>query len=764
MGNDKKKKFKKEKNGKLKGPRHGVSDNIKNGKNLIAHAEFYDFSPMPCVCCNCCNSEYVQERSFFRAWDNRLEINRPCSPLCCMTGEWTKSCVYDSISVYYYDRSPIRNSNYLCNRCGPPVIFLYRPKFLCIDCTSCFGESIMYAPTSCFGIKQCCIFGTPCYSNRLCCPATCVLASGVLNGNYFLSEWRLAAQRYRRMHTLDEKRMSDFKVIDGFLGAVTNPGEGKNKIDLEVQQKHDENRAERAAEEQRTGKKIRQKRCCLCLPMPPPWVFCKKKSVEEKMYDVYMDYEGKLVTAMDLLDVDDEERDLWVRMWMEIDEDMNNEMSYNEFTDYFQLTPDEWVRRTFTMINQAGNGVATLAEFVTFCRTYVVVDKDATQEFAFRLMSSRNSTQYNAQWSILGIEDVRGFVGERYNPKTVSHRNKMAFGIFKMMDRDGDGGLDIQEWHEFCENNDAFARFAHTLLHHLRKCIFGQKFWVERSRVLKQKNGGRGGLSKINKLSEEYTNRLLDDEEEPVVDRSGRPKNNKATPFGEDREDPLVRAARPTITFLGELDMKYVSERPFEEDMEEVHALMEEERIAKKAAKEALLNSAAALSNEQHDKMRSAILDLLHTRRPKRWAWALWCDAVGLEARPGGDGGSGEASDPGPETQEASAEEQLEAHRQALNDVHVKIISVTEKRKQDANDTAVEDYLDRMKVGVIMDAARCGADRTQIARSLYGPDGPVIMTDIYRKQGLASGAGGAVSRRGDRSRGGTADSDPKTTL
>ena len=57
----KKKKFKKERDDKKKGPMHSISPFQKNGTKLIANAEFYDFSPMPCVCLSCCNSELVQE-------------------------------------------------------------------------------------------------------------------------------------------------------------------------------------------------------------------------------------------------------------------------------------------------------------------------------------------------------------------------------------------------------------------------------------------------------------------------------------------------------------------------------------------------------------------------------------------------------------------------------------------------------------------------------------------------------------------------------
>jgi hypothetical protein len=300
MGEEKKKKkkFKKTSNNVKTGPRHSTSHYIKNGNKLVAHADFFEFAPMPCICCHFLNNELVQERAYIRIWDNRVEINRPFSPLCCLT-MWD-SCVTDCISVNYFDKAPVRQTSMCCKLFGPPVLFLYRPKCLCFNCVPCFGESIMSAPTDCCQMKQCILFGSPCYSNRMCCPCTATIATGIYNGNAFLHDWRMAVQNYRRLHGLDEEEVAKFKVVDGFLGASTDTGSGKNAIDQEEQDALKGEKEKKKEEEKRTGKKTKAKHCCFCLPPLPRF---SKKTVEEQMYDVYMDYEGKLVRAIDMLQV-----------------------------------------------------------------------------------------------------------------------------------------------------------------------------------------------------------------------------------------------------------------------------------------------------------------------------------------------------------------------------------------------------------------------------------------------------------------------------
>lgn len=92
------------------------------------------------------------------------------------------------------------------------------------------------------------------------------------------------------------------------------------------------------------------------------------------------------------------------------------------------------------------------------------------------------------------------------------------------MDTDGDGGLDIQEFHHFCMSNPAFLRLTHPIQNHLRKCIFGIEFWVLKTRKIKfSKATGLDALTlphRINRPSEYYT---LNHIKDPVIDQHGNP-------------------------------------------------------------------------------------------------------------------------------------------------------------------------------------------------------------------------------------------------
>jgi hypothetical protein len=128
------------------------------------------------------------------------------------------------------------------------------------------------------------------------------------------------------------------------------------------------------------------------------------------------------------------------------------------------------------------------------------------------------------RYSTVGLDDVKWFVNMKYKSmSTARKRNKFANEIFFCMDGDGDGGLSIDEWEEFCETNRTFISVFHKYLMHLRHCIMGLNFWVKRSRLIKKKVAtGLNRLtrtSRINLKSEEYCALLGD----PVVDSWGRP-------------------------------------------------------------------------------------------------------------------------------------------------------------------------------------------------------------------------------------------------
>jgi Ca2+-binding EF-hand superfamily protein len=77
-------------------------------------------------------------------------------------------------------------------------------------------------------------------------------------------------------------------------------------------------------------------------------------------------------------------------MWLQIDEDQNNKMSYTEFCKFFSIEPDEYANRVFLIMNTSLTGVVNLAEFLTFCYVYLIVDKKMTQQLAFRMLSRKS--------------------------------------------------------------------------------------------------------------------------------------------------------------------------------------------------------------------------------------------------------------------------------------------------------------------------------------------------------------------------------------
>lgn len=129
----------------------------------------------------------------------------------------------------------------------------------------------------------------------------------------------------------------------------------------------------------------------------------------------YQDNEGILHLALSALLSTKPEKTYWCKLWRQIDEDMNNKMSFKgiypplpisiylslpisvltfcsttaEFIDFFSIDSSEYSSRLFKIMNTSLTGVVNLSEFISFCLMYLVIDKRMTQEFAFRMLSKR---------------------------------------------------------------------------------------------------------------------------------------------------------------------------------------------------------------------------------------------------------------------------------------------------------------------------------------------------------------------------------------
>ena len=115
-----------------------------------------------------------------------------------------------------------------------------------------------------------------------------------------------------------------------------------------------------------------------------------KKDQTKILLKRFSDYEGMLQYSLDNLLSTKAEKTYWCQMWLQIDEDQNNKMSYTEFCNFFSIEPDEYANRVFLIMNTSLTGVVNLAEFLTFCYVYLIVDKKMTQQFAFRMLSRKS--------------------------------------------------------------------------------------------------------------------------------------------------------------------------------------------------------------------------------------------------------------------------------------------------------------------------------------------------------------------------------------
>ena len=127
--------------------------------SLVAKAEYESFAPAPCTCYSPCVAAGARQRTYWAVYGNRSEMNQPIAPFMCLTQD---ICIADCTQVWYFDKpfhvsgpapAPFCCLPFTC--CGPPVIYSFTPKFLCIDLSSCFGQQIKQAPCNCFGLKVC---------------------------------------------------------------------------------------------------------------------------------------------------------------------------------------------------------------------------------------------------------------------------------------------------------------------------------------------------------------------------------------------------------------------------------------------------------------------------------------------------------------------------------------------------------------------------------------------------------------------------------
>jgi hypothetical protein len=190
---------------------HGTSKFIqcKNSAPL-GTMQFQDFAPAPCSCCAFCAPHFVKERMYAHVYENRIESNFPIAPFGPCTCD--EKCVIDIPALIFHDRIPSRAGMCCfvvpCTCCGPPVLYVKKPKFCMVDTSSCFGEEIHYAPCNCFGCKQLICLGAPCYTN-----IGRPLFQNVKDADAFLAVWSGALNQYFTINDIPEKEKAIFEIV-----------------------------------------------------------------------------------------------------------------------------------------------------------------------------------------------------------------------------------------------------------------------------------------------------------------------------------------------------------------------------------------------------------------------------------------------------------------------------------------------------------------------------------------------------------------------
>jgi hypothetical protein len=225
----------------------------------------------------------------------------------------------------------------------------------------------------------------------------------------------------------------------------------------------------------------------------------------------YDNKDGTLRKTLIDLCVDVTEQRAWLDIWLRVDPERRNRMSFPDFCQLFQFDAKiEWSRRVFDIINSKLTGVITLDELFVFFLRYCIIDAEATKAFSFRLMSRRAGTCDDK--SILDIQDMKTYLKFCYKIKK-SQMDKVAMEIFHEMDDSGDFGLAPIEFNTYSQRNPTFVVFGNSFLCHFRKCMFGDEFWVKRSRQVKKSHAvGLGRfvfLKNANLDSEAYVRDLI---------------------------------------------------------------------------------------------------------------------------------------------------------------------------------------------------------------------------------------------------------------
>jgi hypothetical protein len=221
---------------------------------------------------------------------------------------------------------------------------------------------------------------------------------------------------------------------------------------------------------------------------------------------------GAVALLLKKLLIDVTEQRGWLNIWLKIDPDRRNRLTFHDFCNLFHFDSKiEWSRRVFDIINTKLTGVITFDEYLSFCSNYLILDSHAIKEFTFCLLSRRAAT-CDVKTTVLDLQDMKFFIKFCYKIKK-NHLDKVAMEIFTEMDNSGDFGIAFNEFETYSERNQTFLAFGNLFLTHFRLCWFGYDFWIQRSRqVKKSQMVGFGSFIRLkvaNTEAEEFVKSLM---------------------------------------------------------------------------------------------------------------------------------------------------------------------------------------------------------------------------------------------------------------
>ena len=253
---------------------------------------------------------------------------------------------------------------------------------------------------------------------------------------------------------------------------------------------------------------------------------------------------GELNRVFQRIRASESEKREWISLWFEMDTGHVNRVSYRDFALYFNLGSNIWIERLFAIINRSLTGIITFLEFLQFCLSYLCIDQLQSMEFSYRLLSL-SSGNFDPNKSVLNIYDIKQFITYRYNLKA-SLIHKRSIELVQFMDKDSSGGLSLSEFQLFCKNNLTFMKFSHILVSHLRKCIFGYDYWIEKSRITKMLAINSQYLlisTDINSENEEF-DKTIDTPYEDLLQSSALMKRESSSPFRLSSKIPCNNAVK----------------------------------------------------------------------------------------------------------------------------------------------------------------------------------------------------------------------------